>query len=124
MEIIESGMEDAADRGGLATARALAVLLDRRARHRTVRAEHAAIASKGLKPGATALAVIKELAGVCRHGFDSLVLTGRTGQGRFQLHPGTVTIRAITDQSKQATAKIKLGHQGLKQASTANRDLC
>jgi hypothetical protein len=38
--------------------------LYRRARHRSVRAKHAAIAGKGLEPFATPFAVIEELAGI------------------------------------------------------------
>jgi hypothetical protein len=38
-------------------------LLNRRTRQRAIRAEHAAIARKGLKPLAAALAVVEDLAG-------------------------------------------------------------
>ena len=45
-------------------------LLPRRTRNRAIRAKHAAIACKGLKSLAAAFAVIKELAGVGRHGLN------------------------------------------------------
>ncbi len=85
-------------RGGSATARALAVLLHRRARDRAIRAEHAAVASERLKPGPAALAVVEELAGVGRHGLGGLVLAGRTGQSRLKLHWAIIGERAGQQQ--------------------------
>ena len=70
----------------LAAASGLTILLDRRTRHGGVRAKHAAVASQGLQPGATALAVIEDLAGVGRHRFNGLVLADRTSQCRLKLH--------------------------------------
>jgi hypothetical protein len=52
---------------------AAAVALDRRTRDRAIGAEHATIASEGLKPFAATLAVIEELAGVGRHRLDGLM---------------------------------------------------
>jgi hypothetical protein len=51
-----------------ATVSATLASLDGRARHRTVGAEHTAIASFRLEPRAAALAVIEKLAGVRRAG--------------------------------------------------------
>jgi hypothetical protein len=64
----------------------LAVYLDRRARHGSVGAVNAAIARLGLEPGAAALTVVEELAGVCRHGLGGLLPTRGTSQCRFKLH--------------------------------------
>jgi len=60
--------------------------LDRRARHRAVGAEHAAIAREGLEPFTAALAVIEELAGIGRHCLDDLMATLRASQGGLKLH--------------------------------------
>jgi hypothetical protein len=54
--------------------------LDRRARHRAVRAKHATVARLWLKPLVAPFAVIEKLASVCRHSFLG------TGDGRIQLH--------------------------------------
>lgn len=69
-----------------AATRSLAVHLDRRARRGSVGTVNAAIARPGLEPGAAALTVVEELAGVCRHGLGDLVPTRGTGQCRFKLH--------------------------------------
>src|SRR6266568_4313048 len=69
-----------------ATTSALAVLLDRRARHGSVGAEDAAIARPRLEPGTASAAVVKELASVGRHGLCGLVPALRAGQGRLKLH--------------------------------------
>src|SRR5665811_2032515 len=53
------------------------ILLDRWTRHRSVRTEHAAIAELRLKPFATALAVIEELAGIGRHSLHRLMTAVR-----------------------------------------------
>ena len=58
------------------TARALAVLLDRRAGHSSVGAENAAITRLGLKADSATLAVIEELAGVRRHDLGRQIVTG------------------------------------------------
>lgn len=70
----------------LCAASALAALLNRRAWHRTIRAEDATISFKWLQPLPTTLAIIEELTGIRRHRFSSLMGAPRTGQGRFQLH--------------------------------------
>jgi hypothetical protein len=46
--------------------------LYRRARHRSVRAKHAAIAGKGLEPFAAPFAIIEELTGIGRHRLDQM----------------------------------------------------
>lgn len=78
----------------LATLAAFAVLLDRRTWHRAVGAKHAAITRLGFEPGAAAVAVIKELAGIGRHRFGGLVVASRTGNGRFQYHPADTSSQA------------------------------
>jgi len=64
------------------------VALYRRARHRPVRAKHAAIAREGLEPFAAPFAVIEELAGIGRHRLDSLMAAFRASQVRLKLHIG------------------------------------
>jgi hypothetical protein len=64
------------------------VALYRRARHRSVRAKHAAIAREGLEPFAAPFAVIEELAGIGRHRLDSLMAAFRASQGGLKLHIG------------------------------------
>ncbi len=68
------------------TARSLAVLLDRRTRHRSVRTEHAAIAGLRLEFLAAPLADIEELARIERHGLGGLKAAFRARQRRFRLH--------------------------------------
>ena len=63
--------------------------LDRRARHRAVRAEHAAIARERLEPFATALAVIEELAGIGRHRLDSPIAAFGACECGLKLHIGS-----------------------------------
>lgn len=70
----------------LATARALAILLDRWTRRGAVGAEYAAVASERLKPTSASLAVVEELAGVGRHVLCDAVAALGTSQGRLQLH--------------------------------------
>lgn len=70
----------------MTSAAAASVCLDRRARHVTVRAEHAAVAGAWLQALPAALAVIKELAGIRRHRFGGPVTAERAGQGGLQLH--------------------------------------
>ena len=67
------------------------VALYRRARHRAVRAEHAAIAREGLEPFATALAVIEELAGIGRHRLDSLIAAFGASECGLKLHIGSAS---------------------------------
>jgi len=63
-----------------------ALCLDRRTRHRTVRAEHAAIARFWPQRRAAAAALVKELAGVGRHGFRLGCSTMRTGDDGLEHH--------------------------------------
>src|SRR6266436_6378080 len=55
-------------------------LLYRRTRNRAVRAKHAAIACEGLKSLPAAFAVVKELAGVSRHGLNGLMTAVRASK--------------------------------------------
>jgi hypothetical protein len=63
---------------------AAALLLDRWARHRTVRAEDAAVARLGFKQCLTACALVKILARVRRHDFLARVPAIRAGEHGFQ----------------------------------------
>jgi hypothetical protein len=65
---------------------AFAVFLHRRARHRAVRAEHAAIACKRFQRLAAALADIKELAGFGWHLLDGSMVASRAGECGLELH--------------------------------------
>jgi hypothetical protein len=58
---------------------ALSVLLDRRARHRAVRTEHATVVCERLEPRSAALAVIEKLASVGWHRLGRLMTAIRTG---------------------------------------------
>ena len=69
--------------------------LDRRARHRAVRAEHAAIARERLEPFATALAVIEELARIGRHRLDSLIAAFGASECGLKLHTGSCLALSI-----------------------------
>jgi hypothetical protein len=69
--------------------RAAIPCLDRRARHRAVRAKHATVARLRLKPLVAPFAVIEKLASVGRHRFDRPMPTLGTGNGRIQLHHRT-----------------------------------
>ena len=69
--------------------------LYRRARHRSVRAEHAAIAGKGLEPFAAPFAVVEELAGIGRHRLDGLMAAFRASQDGLKLHFGSCFALAI-----------------------------
>ena len=69
--------------------RAAIPCLDRRARHRAVRAKHATVARLRLKPLVAPFAVIEKLASVGRHRFDRPMPTLGTGDGRIQLHHRT-----------------------------------
>jgi hypothetical protein len=66
------------------TLRAAISQLDRRARHRSVGAEHTAIALPGFETLTAIPAIKEELAGVGRHRFDRPMIAMRTGQDRFQ----------------------------------------
>jgi hypothetical protein len=94
----------AANRGGLLPTTTFVVLLDRRARHGAVRAEHAAVSSQRLKPGATGLAVVKELARIGRHRLGCLVPTDRASQGRFKLH--TQAHKRTQDKRKRFQRRV------------------
>ncbi len=71
-----------------ATAFALALKLDWRARLRSVGAKHAAIAGLWAQQSVTSLAFVKKLAGICRHFLDLSVAAMRTGDlgTKFGLH--------------------------------------
>src|SRR5262245_65866416 len=71
------------ERSGL---RAALSRLNRRTRHRAVRAEYAAIAWHRLEAFATTLAVIKESAGVLRHSLKLLVAALGTCDYGFRDH--------------------------------------
>ena len=68
-------------KGRLATANAFAVLLDGRARHGAIGAEHAAVTRLRFQPSAAAVAAVEELAGIGWHGLEGSVAAGRTGEG-------------------------------------------
>jgi hypothetical protein len=70
--------------------------LYRRARHRSVRAKHAAIAREGLEPFAAPFAVIEELAGIGRHRLDGLMAAFRASQDGLKLHIGSCFTLATT----------------------------
>lgn len=72
--------------------------LNRRTRHRSVRAKYAAVARLGLEPFVAALAIIKELAGVRRHLFGRLMPACGTGDEALGLHQ-----RAACDVGNPAT---------------------
>lgn len=57
------------------------LILDRRAGHGTVGAEHAAVARLGLEQRVAAFALVEPLAGVGGHGFGLDVAAQRAGQG-------------------------------------------
>ena len=59
---------------------ALMLFLHRRTFDTTIRTEHTAFTHRGFKNRATALAFIKPLTGVGRHGFEFLVTALWTGQ--------------------------------------------
>lgn len=62
------------------------MFLNGRAGHRSIGAKDAAVARLRLEPGAAALAVMEEPAGVGRHSLDRLIAALGTGQSRLQLH--------------------------------------
>jgi len=63
---------------------AITLQLNRRARHGTKRAEHAAIAGFWAQHGMTRSAFVKELASIGRHRFFFNRATVRTGDHRLQ----------------------------------------
>lgn len=76
-----------AGRGRLVT---LARRLNRRTRHRAVRAEHAAIALLRAQPCAATRAHIEKLAGICRHGFRSCRCAVWAGDDGFENHDASL----------------------------------
>jgi hypothetical protein len=82
------GEDDARSAAAAAVAAASTFNLDRRARHRSIRAEHAAVAGLWAQKVSAALAFIKEPAGVRRHLLDLMVTTMRAGNlgMKFGLH--------------------------------------
>ena len=86
--------------------------LDRRARHRPVRAKHATDARLRLKPLVAPFAVIEKLASVRRHRFDSLMPTLGTGDGRIQVHNQTFLDRPARGALHQDIAQSKPEHRG------------
>ena len=88
------------------------VALYRRARHRSVRAKHAAIAREGLEPFAAPFAVIEELAGIGRHRLDSLMAAFRASQVRLKLHIG--------HPSRRTRESGVRGHPSLQRAAYAD----
>src|SRR5262245_58007714 len=76
--------------------------LHRWARHRAVRAEHAAVSLRGLEQGAAASALMEVPAGVGRHGLGAPMPALRAGQGRLQLD------RRHRDSARLATARLFL----------------
>jgi hypothetical protein len=78
--------ECAAERPSSGTTLAFAAFLNRRAGHRAIGAEHAAIAWQRLELLSATSADIKELAGIGRHWLGRLKAALRAGQNGFQLH--------------------------------------
>src|SRR5437763_13546379 len=68
------------------------IRLNRRTRHRRIRAEHAAIPR--LRPEAfpATFAVINDLAGVPRHSLDRLMPALRAGDGGLRIHVGLAMV--------------------------------
>src|SRR5262245_12300061 len=62
------------------------LILNRRTRHRAIRAEHAALTFDRLHAVAAVLAIVDVTAGVRRHGLKCLVATGRTSNDGKQFH--------------------------------------
>jgi hypothetical protein len=65
---------------------AAAARLDRRATNATVGTEHATVAELRFQPGAAALAIVEELAGIDRHALGFPMAAAGTGQLGFQNH--------------------------------------
>jgi hypothetical protein len=83
--------------------------LYRRARHRSVRAKHAAIAGKGFEPFAAPFAVVEELAGISRHRLDGLMPAFRASQGRLKLHIGSCFALAKTMERRVVQFHFVIG---------------
>jgi hypothetical protein len=97
---------------------AYAISLDWRARHRAVRAIHAAVALFGLHLQTATIAFIEILAGVRGHGLDCRVPASRTSYGRSQFdhlgrpnhtppRPNAPKVSGITQQVEAAKAAAK-----------------
>src|SRR5262249_13985963 len=71
--------------------------LDRRARHRTVGAEHATIARLRPQPCAATGALVKELAGISRHGLGFCGSAIRTGDNGFKDHGIPYSMEPISE---------------------------
>jgi hypothetical protein len=80
--------------------------LHRRTRHRTVRAEHAAIAFQWLEAFAAGLAVIEELAGIGGHCLGSLMATLRAGDRSVHNHAPYDTIGRPDNPGKIQTETL------------------
>src|SRR6202051_4880252 len=80
----------------------------RLARGGAERAEHAAIASEGLEPFATALAVIEELAGIGRHRLDSLIAAFGASECGLKLHIGSCFALSIHSLRKECEGPSRL----------------
>lgn len=94
------------------TAIRLASLLNRRARHRPVRAEHAAITRLWPKDRVAFFALIKPLARIGGHGLGSCVPTLWTGQHRRQEHLGQ-GLTSVTVDGKPASlvARVRVSNE-------------
>jgi hypothetical protein len=80
--------ESALSAAATASHSALALRLDRRARHGAIGAIDAAVTRLGLEHSVALLALVEPLAGVGGHGLGLGVAALRTGQGRVQRHGG------------------------------------
>jgi hypothetical protein len=76
--------------------------LYRRARHRSVRAKHAAIAGEGFEPFAAPFAVVEELACISRHRLDGLMAAFRASQDGLKLHIGSCFALAKTMERRRS----------------------
>jgi hypothetical protein len=83
--------------------------LYRRARHRSVRAKHAAIAGKGLEPFAAPFAVVEELAGIGRHRLAGLMGAFRASQDGMKPHIGSCFALAKTMERRVVQFHLRSG---------------
>jgi hypothetical protein len=83
--------------------------LYRRARHRSVRAKHAAIAGKGFEPFAAPFAVVEELACISRHRLDGLMAAFRASQDGLKLHIGSCFALAKTMERRVVQFHFAIG---------------
>ena len=90
----------------------LASLLKRRARHRSVRAEHAAVTRLWPKDRVAFFALIKPLASIGGHDFSPGVSTLGTGQHRRQEHFGQ-GLTPVTVDGKPASlvARVRASNE-------------